>query len=231
MGYSYKQNTRAIDHNNEHLMTEILREAQIWQDLGNPEIVSDKERQLDGVDYVSSRYGNIDAKLVLSCQLMTFSQELAFVGRNGKWQQGWFSKSNGTDRYLYIYAEVKGYENSYYLAKQHFNKDTLNRIHAVLVNKKKLQDEVHKTFKSDFNVYTKALVRKFKQDLHELNKIRVDENLNKVYNTDAREKPYVSCSWGKNKWGKPMLYERPVNIIVSRDTLEDIADKVWEIEF
>lgn len=231
MGYSYKQTTRVIDHSNEHLMTEILKNTQVWQDLSNPEIVLDKERQLDGIDYISPQYGNIDAKLVLSCQLMTFSQELAFIGRDGRWKQGWFSKSNETDKYLYIYAEVKGYEDNYYLAKQHFSKETLGKIHAVLVEKKKLQDEVHKTFKSDFNVYVKSLVRKYKQDLHELNKIRIDENLNKVYHTDAKKKPYVSCSWGKNKWGKPILPERPINVIVSRDTLEDIADKVWEIEF
>lgn len=231
MGYSYSQTTRSIDHGNEHLMTEILKETDIWKDLQAPTIVTNKEQQIAGVDYASPIYGNIDAKLVLSCKLQTFSQELAFLGRDGRWKEGWFSKSNQTDRYMYIYAEVKGYEDSYYLAKQHFDRDTLNKVRVILVNKKTLQDEVHKTFKSDFNVYTKSLIKKFKSDLRELNKIKVDENLNKVYHTDARKKPYVSCSWGKNKFGKPILPERPINIIVSRDVLENIADMVWEIEF
>ena len=231
MGYSYNQTTRKIDHGNERLMTNILKETDIWKELRYPVVVADKERQLDGIDYESEVYGNIDAKLVLSCKLQTFSQELAFLGRDGRWKQGWFSKDNQTDRYLYIYAEVKGYEDSYYLAKRHFNRDTLNKIQAVLVKKKVLQDVVHETFKSDFNVYTKSLIKKFKPDLQKMNKIKVDENLNKVHHTDAREKPYVSCSWGKNKFGKPILPERPVNIIVSRDTLESIADYVWEIKF
>lgn len=231
MGYSYNQTTRKIDHSNEQLMTEILKGTDIWGDLQLPCVVTNKEWQIAGVDYISSIYGNIDAKLVLSYKLPTFSQELAFLGRDGRWKEGWFSKSNKTDRFMYIYAEVNGYEDSYYLAKQHFSRDTLNKVRVILVDKKTLQDEVHKTFKSDFNVYTKDLIQKFKPDLRKLNKIKVDENLNKVYHTDAREKPYVSCSWGKNKWGKPTLPERPINIIVSKNTLEDIADYVWEVEF
>lgn len=231
MGYSYNQTTRKIDHSNEHLMTEILQETDIWESLQAPTVITDKEQQIAGVDYVSPIYGNIDAKLVLSCKLQTFSQELSFLGKDGRWKEGWFPKSNKTDRYMYIYAEVKGYEDSYHLAKQHFNRDTLNKIQAILVNKKTLQEEMHKTFKSDFNVYTKNLIQKFKFDLRELNKIKVDENLNKVYHVNVREKPYVSCSWGKNRYGKPVLPERPVNIIVSRNTLENIADYVWEIKF
>lgn len=228
-GYSYKHTSRCIDHKNEQLMTSILQNSEIWEALGNPIVITNKDLQISGVDYQSNKYGNIDAKLVMSYNLPTFSQELAFVGRNGHWQQGWFTKDNATDKYLYIYAEVAGYENNYYAAKQHFSAETLTKVKAILVDKKKLQREIHKTFNEDLNVFTKELVKKYKSDLRNLNKIRVDENLRKVYHTDVKSKPYVSCSWGANKYGKPSLPERPINIIVSVDLLEDIADGVWKL--
>ncbi len=231
MGYSYSQTSRKTDHGNERLMTDILKKTKVWQDLGEPEPVEDKEKQIQGVDYASSIYGNIDAKLVLSYTLPTFSQELSFMGRDGRWKEGWFSKNNLTDKYLYIYAEIKGYEDDYYAAKRHFSEKNLARFRAILVDKKKLQNEVYKTFNLNFKVLSKTIIRKYKKDLNNMNKIKVDENLNKVYHTNAKEKPYICCSWGSNKFGKPNLPERPINVIVSVDTLLDIADMVWEIDF
>lgn len=80
VGYSYKNTTRGIDHKNEQLMTSILQNSEIWEALGNPAVVTDKDLQINGVDYQSNKYGNIDAKLVMSYNLPHILTRIGFRG-------------------------------------------------------------------------------------------------------------------------------------------------------
>lgn len=225
--YSRKDTNRNLDHRNEKLMTEILETTKIWNDLDNPMVVDDKKRQISGIDYISKEYGNIDAKLITVYDFFTFSQELGFIDKNFHWQEGWISKENSTDKYLYLYAEVKGYEKDYAKAKHHFEKGNISRIRGILVDKKKLQKKIHETFKKDFIYYSQEAYKKHMDDFRKLNPIRLDENLEKVEKTRVTKKPYIMCSWGGAD-GRPFLPERPVNFVVSINMLKEIADKVWE---
>ena len=225
--YSRQDTNRNLDHQNEKLMTEILKTTKVWDELGNPIVVDDKKRQIEGIDYISQQYGNIDAKLITVYDFHTFSQELGFVDKTFHWREGWISKENSTDKYLYLYAEVKGYEKDYAKAKHHFEKENITRVRGILVDKKKLQDKIHETFKEDFIYYSKEAYKQHPDDFINLNPIRLDENLKKVEKTHVTTKPYIMCSWGGVN-GKPFLPERPVNFVVSIKMLKEIADKVWE---
>lgn len=228
--YSRKDTNRNLDHKNEELMTEILQLTRVCKDLGNPSVVHDKEKQISGIDYISPTYGNIDAKLITVFNFYTFSQELAFIDKNYHWQEGWISKENSTDKYLFLYAEVEGYEDNYAKAKHNFSKDTITRLRAILVDKKKLQNEIHKTFKKEFSYYGKEPYTKYKKEFDDLVPIRLDENLEKVEKPHVTQKPYIMCSWGGMN-GKPFLPERPINFVVSIKMLKEISDKIWEINF
>lgn len=240
-GYNKKKTDRALDMKNESIMTEFLKDTVIWKDLGTPDVCKwdegdGKEAQLNGIDYLSKKYGNIDAKLITTYNFYTFSQELGFIDCRNHWQPGWLLKENKTDKYLYLYAEVEGYETDYKEAKKHFNKNKITKLKAILVDSDVLKAELHKTFPKNFKWYSQEIYRKHYNHYKELNQIRVDENLEIVEKPKVTQKPYIACSWGgafndKTNKKEPFLYERPVNIIISIKTLEKIADKVWDLRF
>lgn len=207
------------DKHFEELSTYILQNKTcIFDDLGIFEVINDKGRQIQGIDYIGSVDGiisNIDSKFI-ACSIPTFSMEIS--GNKHSGQMGWLINDNlKTDYYLLVYFTVKGYEHDYYLAKNTMTMQNIQKIEGYLIKKEKIRNIIEARF-GDLHDYA----NKIRAMNIESNKtMRFDENMQIVTNTKYLDM-YCAISCG--------IYEQPINIIVKRSILSDIATMEWNID-
>lgn len=201
---------RAIDTRVEQVISDYL-DSYLYSRLDKKDKVSvtrhiDKESQLSGID-VSVLYDNgtkylIDEKAAvyyINKQLNTFSFELSFIDRANNLHEGWF-----LDDKLLTTHYMLLYVTSRVDDVKTITKDDIQSIECVLISKEKLK--LH-----------------YERDMNYINEmtdwIRNSRMSGKTYSGNNSYYFYFSDN----------LKERPVNIIIKRTMLEELAKSVFVV--
>lgn len=183
------------------------------------EIVHDRARQLKGIDAIGSIGNdsiNVDVKAIAS-QLNTFCFEIS--GNVSTNQVGWLINPKlETTHYLIVYHTVKGAERNYRLGKRIMTVNNVIETEALLIEKEKLKSFIQKELGQNLDSVVKEIR---KQDLEGRGVVRFNKEMNVVKGT-VNQKAYPTISLG--------LKEQPINVVVRKESLKELADKHWIIE-
>lgn len=201
-------------------------------DIGTQEVVTDKDRQVQGMDLlcdIPTKDGlemgmAVDVKAIAS-RLPTFSFEVSGNIHSG--QVGWFIKDDLlTDYYLIVYHDIvngQGYAKNKYL----LTLENVNYTKCLLIKKETLQQYVLDYFELDSIDDLKDVV----EDIRKMS----DGCQNTLYFThDDMGTSMISKEDTRNQktWftvsGK--IYETPINVIIREGVLESLATKVIELD-
>ena len=215
----------------ETAMKYLEHKTTILEDLKSEGYVTDKETQLKGIDFYATHNNKrvaVDVKSIAAEDFHTFCFEVA--GNRYSGQIGWLINDKlETDYYLVTYHDVENYGSNYSYAKYKMTEDNINRTVAYLIKKETLMDLIQKHIKSpDIPNVVKQIRNMEPNYKNKTYTIKFRVSNNSVY-------PYDSRDW---KLTKPMVYfavspkkgEVPINIVVRRSLLEDIAERKWEFE-
>ena len=183
------------------------------------EIVHDRARQLKGIDAIGSIGNdsiNVDVKAIAS-QLNTFCFEIS--GNVSTNQVGWLINPKlETTHYLIVYHTVKGAERNYRLGKRIMTVNNVIETEALLIEKEKLKSFIQKELGQNLDSVVKE-IRKL--DLEGRGVVRFNKEMNVVKGT-VNQKAYPTISLG--------LKEQPINVVIRKESLKELADKHWIIE-
>lgn len=196
-----------------------LENTQIFKDMNIREVVHDRARQLKGIDAIGSIGNvsiNVDVKAIAS-QLNTFCFEIS--GNVSTNQVGWLINPKlETTHYLIVYHTVKGAERNYRLGKRIMTVNNVIETEALLIEKEKLKSFIQKELGQNLDSVVKEIR---KQDLEGRGVVRFNKEMNVVKGT-VNQKAYPTISLG--------LKEQPINVVVRKESLKELADKHWIIE-
>ena len=200
----------------EETSIQYLQNTNIFKDMNIQEIVKDRDRQLRGIDVIAQLYGQdikVDIKSIAS-QLPTFCFEIS--GNINTSQKGWLINPDvETEYYLIVYHEIIG-ASSYRQGKALMTQDNVAETEAMLINKETLKKEIERHL-GDLEV----LVDKIRAyEIHQKSAARFNEKGELVKNRNRMNiYPVLSCG----------LYEQPINIVVRKEVLKELAIMHWII--
>lgn len=165
------------------------------------ERIDDKERQIQGIDIIFDLNGQkyvCDEKAAIryvNKNLKTFSLELSFKDRGGNLHEGWLiDETKINDSFLFIWIDK---------AKRDIlsSKDDIQELEIALVKKKTIIE------------YLESIGWGVQQLIKKSELIREEENeyCGNLYKDECK----FVCS--------RFLYEKPVNVLLKRDTLKKIS--------
>lgn len=236
-----KKSMWKVDKSFEESSTEYLdKKTSILKEMGVKEIVKDKSRQKQGIDLICDiprtfpksifkfKERKVDIKSIAKV-IPTFSFEIS--GNVSTGQLGWLINPDlQTDYYLIVYHEIKNGSGSYTTDKQNMTVDNIVYTKALLIKKDKLLKRIHQEFHQEFTQeYLSELIKEIRQlssknsdikryTINEEGKIKEREG---AKNTNNSSSMYFTIS--------NQLKEKPINIIIKRTILEEIAEKIWEV--
>ena len=155
----------------------------------------------------------VDIKSIAS-QLPTFCFEIS--GNINTSQKGWLINPDvETEYYLIVYHEIIG-ASSYRQGKALMTQDNVAETEAMLINKETLKKEIERHL-GDLEV----LVDKIRAyEIHQKSAARFNEKGELVKNRNRMNiYPVLSCG----------LYEQPINIVVRKEVLKELAIMHWII--
>lgn len=231
---STKKSMWCVDKRFEETSIEFLRnKSKILVELGTKEIVKDRDRQLKGIDIVCdlplkfpqsmfrNKDKNIDIKSIAKV-IPTFSFEISGNASSG--QIGWLINPKlTTDYYLIVYHEIDDSSQSYKINKQKMTLDNINYTKAILIKKSKLLKNISKEFNE--NTFEEIIdkIRNISKDAKGIQRYVLNEgNIVKKERGDTNSIMWFTIS--------KQLKEEPINIIVRRQILEQIAERIWEVD-
>lgn len=198
-----KSNLREEDENMVNIVSQFLVEN-FYKKLTNSfEIVTDKNRQIKGIDsifiidgfeYVCDEKSTVR---YINKNLQTFSLELSFIDRNGNLMDGWLVDNHKINNsFLFIYVDE---------AKQNILScvEDIKKIEILLIKK----EEILK-YLENLGWTKEKLLKKAVQVRNNL-----EEYCGNIYKNHCK----FVCS--------RQLYEQPVNVLLQRKVLRKLADK------
>jgi len=186
-----------------------LDETAYKENLSNLKRYDDKETQVGGVDMTFTMDGNdyrCDEKAAITWRdLNTYAFEVTIVNKANTVQEGWLVNDKmNNDSYALIWLD----RNERKTEKVKYADVPFDKIAVAIVKKKKLLD-----YLASINWTKEHLVRK-------ANKIRFygDKNYGNLFSDKC--KFYFSTD----------LPEKPVNVLLPRKKVEELADKVFSFD-
>lgn len=209
--------------------------SSILKDIGTKEIVHDRARQLKGIDLLcdmprtipKSVFKRKNRKVDIKAMAMifpTFAFEIS--GNVSSGQVGWLVKEGlETDYYLIAYHRIENEGRSYYWNKVNFTIDGVVETRAILIKKEKLLKAINKEFDNpDFAEVVKE-VRALSEDKKGICKYVLENGtIRKKEDDEKKLNMWITVSKQGN------IPEQPVNIVIRRQILEKIAEKVWDVD-
>lgn len=196
-----------------------LEKSQIFKDMNIREVVHDRKRQLRGIDAIGNLNDKdiyVDVKAIAS-QLNTFCFEIS--GNISTNQIGWLINPNlETTHYLVVYHTVKGAEKNYRLGKRIMTVNNVIETEALLIEKEKLT----KFIQEELNNELPQIVEQIRGlELEGRGVVRFDKDMNATKKS-IKQNAYPTISLG--------LKEQPINVVVRKECLKQIAQRHWIIE-
>lgn len=230
-----KKSMWCADKRFEETSLEFLRgKSRILKEMGTREIVKDRDRQLKGIDLICDlpiRFPNsffkmrgksVDIKSIAKV-ISTFSFEIS--GNVSSGQIGWLINPNvQTEYYLLVYHQIKDESFSYTVNKQRMTTDNILYTKAILLKKEKLLKKIYKELhEKEFDKIVEE-IRDKTVDKKSISRFVIDSdgNIRQKERCDKENKMWLTVS--------NQLKERPINIIVRREVLEEISEKIWEVD-
>lgn len=198
---------KANDFNKEKQVSHLLVESFFKPFLNSTDPIQDKEKQLAGID-IETPVGNIDLKSALTRldgSLETFCLELFFRNGRGELHPGWFynHKKTQTDYYSFNYhthSKLTEHNRNDKSIKYMRDISDIGTSELVIVSKEKL-------VKFIAPYWTNELKQKIQQLMN-----------SEFSNTRIVIDKFVKVVYSKQ------LNEKPVNFIVSKEKLIELAD-------
>jgi hypothetical protein len=204
------EDNRKNDSKKERFVAEFLDKHFYNQDFcSNFERVTDKERQIQGLDTVvciKDKTYYIDEKAstdYISKPLTTFILELTFINRNNEEYKGWFLDETKTNSH-YLFVWFNKVENNELISA-----DSIKDIDIAIVSKQKIKDYLLSIGWNDYNLGKKA------------HNIR--------YNND-KNFGVISSNGCKFSYSVNNKREKPINVILSKDKYKELADVFQNIK-
>lgn len=231
---SQKKSTWVIDKKFEETSMEFLRaKTEILKELGTKEIVKDRDRQIKGIDLICDipkafpksffklKGKNVDVKSIAKV-IPTFSFEIS--GNKSSGQIGWLANSTlETDYYLIVYHQIENESQSYKTNKQKMTTDNVIYTKALLIKKDKLKSLIKDSINNkSFNVLVEE-IRELSEEKKGINRYVLDTE-GKVIEKGSESKSEIYFTVSNQ------IKERPINIIVKRHILEQISERIWEVD-
>lgn len=198
----HEMSVREYDEHCEQVMSQFL--DKYFYNAINPtsfERVQDKERQVKGIDVVmeiNDKTYSIDEKAAIRYTngLKTFALELSFLNRKGILQEGWLTDERKINDY-FVFVWINKIENI--LIR---DISSLKDIDVALVSKNKIMEHLESIGWTKDNLKTKD------------NKIR-NENDTNFGNINTN-----GCKFSYSD----RLFEKPINILLPKETYINIAE-------
>lgn len=194
---------REYDEHCEKVMAQFL-DAKFYNEIGYDTIehITDRARQVQGLDIIMSREGvlyTIDEKAAIRYtdgKLKTFALELSFLDRGGNMRKGWLLDEKKTNEY-FVFVWINKIDGQ--LIE---NVDSFKNVDVALVSKKKIMEHLESLGWSVHNL------------------IQKDHNIryNNDYELGDIKKHGCKFSYSER------LFEKPINILLPKETYIKIAD-------
>lgn len=187
--------------------------------------VKAKHLQLSGIDYVATVNGqvqNIDAKAIAS-DLPTFSFEV--LGNRATNQVGWLLQENSTTHLLLIYHKFyKLADEGYKINKtKDINDVNVKETELILIEKSKLLECIREYFDAtDYDSLEEVvedLIWETKDESENTRFIIKDKSVERLESGTHSKDTMTIVSTG-------VIKEKPMNIVIQKEFLKSIADKV-----
>lgn len=231
---STKKSMWCVDKKFEETSLEFLRsKSKILKELGTKEIVKDRDRQIKGIDLICDipksfpkslfklKDKNVDVKSIAKL-IPTFSFEIS--GNVSSKQKGWLVNPNlATDYYLIVYHDIEDSTESYKINKQKMTVDNINYTKAILIKKEKLLKQIRKEFHEKTFETIIEEIRNASECKRGIQRFVLDND----GKPRTKERGEINEMWFTVS---KQLKEEPVNIIIRRQLLEEIAERVWEVD-
>ena len=224
---SYLTDKRFEEVSMEHLRTH----TSILKELGTKEIVKDRKLQKEGIDLICDiprffsqslfKFKNkyVDVKAV-STMLPTFSFELL---NDQSGNIGWFINDElKTEYYLLVYHEIDGCGCSYTRNKAAINVDNVIHTRALLIKKSKLRKYVEEQLNGVSYEQIIEEIQEESKDKKGRQKYVLSNKHIKEKDKNGGNEIYFTVS--------NQLRERPINVIIRRTKLEEMAERIWDVD-
>lgn len=196
---------RLDDIKSSNITTDFLIKNFYEKYCNNYEIVTDKDRQIKGIDSIFVLGGEkyfCDEKSAIryvNRNLQTFSIELLFINRNDSLSFGWFLNPNyENNSYLFVWID-KALVNDKNLV---VSTDDILELELAIVKKNKILDYLNKLGWTEEKLLKKS-------------KLIMNNDDEPLFNDSS---PEVRFFFSKK------LVEKPVNILIKRNKLIELSD-------
>ena len=203
---AYDKKGRKNDERGSDIVSKFL-EKHFYIKVENYERVCDFERQVQGIDtifYLNNKKYTCDEKAALNYinkNLQTYALEITMLNKNDKLTEGWFvSKKDINNSFLFVWID----ESKYNVLK---NVNDIKKVEIALVEKQKIVE-----YLQSIKWTIPLLLKKAK---------RVRYNRDEYLGNTNKDGCKFSFS--------PQCPEKPVNVLVSRKKLKEIADYTEKI--
>ena len=213
-----------VDKKFEENCIKYILKSKIAEDLNITEssYVQDTDIQKKGVDLIVNYKGKeikIDVKSIAEYDFKTFCFEL-LNSKSGR--KGWlFNDELDTDYFLLTYHNVVGGSGVYSEDKKILTPENIDKTYALLIDKNKVKELVLKELGDiDFRIAVYEILTQSADMSYETPAVFSIENGELISKWSPRMRFTISRK----------IYERPINVVISREELRGIAEAEWVIE-
>lgn len=228
---SSKSKFNEVDKEFEENCIQYILSTKIAEDLelSPTDYIQDKEIQKKGVDLITNYKGNeikIDVKSIAQYDFKTFCFELL---NSNSGARGWlFNEDLDTTHFLLTYHHVVDGTNDYAEDKKILKYDNIDKTFALLLDKKKVQELIMNHVNGmDYRILTYEILANTSRQTYGTAAL-IFENGNFILKDSNMDYDKFSNSIRFTRSNK--IYERPINAVIPRTFLEEIADEKWIIE-
>lgn len=226
---SKRSNWKADKEFEETVMKYLETQTNILQKLNSQGYIQDLEMQRRGIDFIGyykDKEIKVDVKSIATNDFKTFCFELAGNVHSG--QVGWLlNPSIETDYYLLTYHDVGNYGSNYKEAKHHMTLDNINETVAYLISKEKIKEIIQQHLKSNNLQKVVDQIRSYGPQFKGWRRsVRFKVSNNSVYPYDRNDWKGVNYVYPTLS---PQLYEQPINVVINRELLKEVAEEIWRI--